>query len=85
MKLIPAGSGQPVAALFLPQVTPDDAYRRVVAAGGYVLRPAGLPSMFIARSDNPDFTAALYRMGALLVADADGARGCTDQTPGDSR
>ena len=84
MKLAPGGTGEPVAALFLPQVSADDAYRRVAAAGGYVLRPGGLPSMLIARSDNPDFPAALYRMGALLVADANGARGCSDRISGGS-
>lgn len=85
MKLAPGGPDTPVAALFMPGVDADDAYRRVVAAGGDVLRPGGLPSLMIARSSDPDFPAALYRLGAILVADANGARGCLNPTRGDSR
>ena len=85
MKLTPGTPGEPVAALFMPGVSADDAFRRVVSAGGYVLRPGGLPSMIIARSGNPEFASALYQMGAVLVADANGARGCPDSTTGDDR
>ncbi len=85
LKLAPAKPGEPIAAFFMPGVSPDDAFQRVASAGGYVLRPGGLPSMMIARSNDPDFTTALYRTGALLVAAADGARGCPDPTIGDSR
>ena len=85
MKLAPGAPGQPVAALFPPGVNADDAFARIAAAGGLVLRRGGLPSMMIARSDDPDFTGALYRMGAVLVADANGARGCPEQTTGGSR
>lgn len=85
MKFAPAEPGEPIAALFMPDVGADDAFQRVVSAGGYVLRPGGLPSMIIARSGDPDFTAALYRNGAVLVAAANGARGCPEPTPGDSR
>jgi hypothetical protein len=85
MKFAPGQPGEPIAALFMPDVSPDDAFRRVVSAGGYVLRPGGVPSMIIARSSDPEFTAALYRMGAVLVADANGARGCPDPSLGESR
>jgi len=85
MKLTPGQPGEPIAALFMPNVSPDDAFRRVVSAGGTVLRPGGLPSMIIARSRDPDFTTALYQMGAVLVADANGARGCPEPTIGESR
>lgn len=85
MKLAPGQPGEPVAALFMPGVGADGAFRRVLAAGGEVLRPGGLPSVLIARSADPDFAAALYRMGAVLVANANGARGCPDPTSGDTR
>jgi hypothetical protein len=85
VKLTPGQPGEPVAAFFMPNTTADDAFRRVVAAGGYVLRAGGLPSLIIARSSDPDFIAALYRMGAVLVADANGARGCPEPIPGESR
>jgi len=85
VKLTPGQPGEPVAALFRPDVSADDAFRRVVAAGGYVLRAGGLPSLIIARSSDPEFITALYRMGAVLVADANGARGCPEPTLGDSR
>lgn len=85
MKLAPGQPGEPIAAVFMPDVSPDDAFRRVAAAGGDVLRPGGLPSMIIARSSDPNFTTALYRMGAILVADANGARGCPEPTIGESR
>ena len=85
MKLAPRQPGAPVAALFMPGVGAESAFRRVVAAGGEVLRPGEIPSVMIARSPNPDFPAALYRMGAVLVADANGARGCLTPTSGASR
>ncbi len=85
MRLAPGEPGRPVAALFGPGIGADDAFGRVVAAGGYVLRRGALPSLMIARSSDPDFTRALYRLGAVLVADADGARGCPEPTRGDSR
>lgn len=85
MKLTPGQAGEPVAALFRPGIPGDEVFRRVIAAGGYVLRSGGLSSMIIARSDNPEFASTLYRMGALLVANADGARGCPEPTVGDSR
>jgi len=84
IKLAPA-AGQPVVAVFSPQMDTDEALRRVVAAGGSVLRHGGLPSLLIARSSEPDFVASLYKMGAVLVADANGARGCPEDGTGGSR
>ena len=83
MKLAPT-DGEPVVAVFSPQLDADDAFRRVIAAGGSVLRHGALPSLLIARSSEPDFVASLYKMGAVLVADANGARGCPEERMGDS-
>ncbi len=84
IKLTPS-QGQPVAALFAPHLDADDAFQRVIVAGGTVLRRGGVPSLFIARSDAPDFVSALYKMGAVLVADANGARGCPEERIGVSQ
>lgn len=48
----------------------------VARSGGSIVAGAGLPNVLIARSDNPEFVATLYRAGAWLVLDAVKLRGC---------
>lgn len=59
--------GQAVAAFFPPGFEHGDAYERVAAADGVVLRTAGFRGVLIARSDNPNFAARLRAAGAWLV------------------
>jgi hypothetical protein len=54
-----------------------DALASVIAAGGRLLGPGGLPGSIIAISDSPDFSNRLYAAGASLVLRADPAMGCT--------
>lgn len=53
-----------------------DAARVVAAAEGRLVAAGGWLQTVIARSDDPDFVAKLYRAGASLVFNADGAVGC---------
>lgn len=53
--------------------------RLVVAAGGRLVDVRG--GMVLARSDNPDFAAALYRHGARLVIEGRVAGGCFRSRP----
>ncbi|WP_374377527.1 hypothetical protein [Dongia sp.] len=54
-----------------------DALASVIAAGGRLLGPGGLPGSIIAIGDTPDFNHRLYAAGASLVLRADPAMGCT--------
>lgn len=54
-----------------------DALASVIAAGGRLLGPGGLPGSVIAIGDTPDFNHRLYAAGASLVLRADPAMGCT--------
>lgn len=54
-----------------------DALASVIAAGGRLLGPGGLPGSIIAIGDTPDFSNRLYAAGASLVLRADPAMGCT--------
>jgi hypothetical protein len=69
--------GAPVAVIFSPSLSADDAMLRVAAAGGELLGPGGWPSVVIARADRPDFISAAYAQGALLVTSALSAGPCS--------
>lgn len=57
------------------------AARVVAAADGRLVASGGWLQAVIARSDDPDFVARLYRAGASLVFRADGAVGCAGALP----
>ncbi|TDQ84035.1 hypothetical protein A8950_0581 [Dongia mobilis] len=63
----------------------QDAIGIVVAAGGRIVRPGGVPGSVIAIADDPEILANLYRSGAFLVLRADTAVGCTDSRPTPTR
>jgi hypothetical protein len=71
-----ADAAEPVAVFSLG----GDALASVLAAGGRILSPGGLPGSIIAIGDAPDFSARLYAAGASLVLRADGALGCAETT-----
>jgi hypothetical protein len=54
--------------------------RMIAAADGRLLSTAGWLGVVFASSDDPNFTAKLYRAGAMLVFRADSAVGCPDLT-----
>src|SRR5689334_6273999 len=54
-----------------------DALASVIAAGGRMVSPGGLPGSIIAIGDTPDFATRLYASGASLVLRADAAVGCS--------
>ncbi|WP_374655863.1 hypothetical protein [Dongia sp.] len=66
------GAAEPVAVFALE----GDALASVIAAGGRILSPGGVPGSIIAIGDAPDFAAQLYAAGATLVLRADSAMGC---------
>lgn len=60
--------GEPVAALFPLPVGGDVAFRRVTGAGAdSVLGIGAMPTLIVARSDNPAFVDNLYASGAIMV------------------
>jgi hypothetical protein len=67
-----ATAAEPVAVIAFK----GDALASVIAAGGRLLGPGGLPGSVIAIGDDPQFTTRLYAAGASLVLRADGAMGC---------
>ena len=72
-RLVPAAdAAEPVAVFQLD----GDALASVIAAGGRILSPGGLPGSVIAIGDAPDFSSRLYAAGASLVLRAEGAMGC---------
>ena len=68
--------GAPVAVIFPPRLSADEALLRVAAAGGEIIGPGGFAFVVLARADDPDFAAAAYHQGAWLVTSALGAGGC---------
>lgn len=73
-----AGASEPgpVAAVFAPWVSADEALRRGIAAGGRVLRPGSWPFVILLASEPEDGTADERPHGAWFVLRLDGLRGC---------
>ena len=71
---------QPVAVVFAPGVSLDDALGRVMAAGGLPLRAGRFGNVLVARSDRDDFADNLQKQGAWLLLDPILA-GCGDGRP----
>jgi hypothetical protein len=76
---LPGTAAKQPVAVFTWQ---GDALASVIAAGGRVLSPGGLPGSIIAIGDAPDFTSRLYAAGASLVLRADAALGCSAERIG---
>ena len=58
-----------------------DTVRMIATADGRLLSAGGWLGVVFATSDDPEFTAKLYRAGAVLVFRADSAVGCADLKP----
>ncbi|BCP51909.1 hypothetical protein K32_05260 [Kaistia sp. 32K] len=72
-----ADAGTPEVAVVAPLWADAAETAEIIASsGGTIVANAGLANVLIARSDNPDFIARLYRTGAWLVLDAVKLRGC---------
>lgn len=78
--LTPREGQAQLAIIGAPWKRLDDMAALVAAADGRIVEAAGLPNVIFARSDRPDFAAALYRAGAWLVLDPALLRGCVGGT-----
>lgn len=68
--------GQPVAVVYPPDAAAR-ALADVAAAGADAVLGFGvIPSLVVARSDQPDFIAKLYQSGALVVLRAPAKADC---------
>ncbi len=76
---LPRAEARAPVAVFTWQ---GDALASVIAAGGRMIGPGGLPGSVIAVGDAPDFAARLYDSGASLVLRADAALGCSAERTG---
>jgi hypothetical protein len=79
VQILPRAVARAPVAVFVWQ---GDALASVIAAGGRMLSPGGLPGSVIAISDTPDFATRLYASGASLVLRADAALGCSAERIG---
>lgn len=70
-----AGQAQ-LAVIGAPWMGLDRMAELVAAADGRIVEAGGLSNVIVAQSDDPGFTAALYRAGAWLVLDPVVLRGC---------
>lgn len=71
-----ASHSGPVAAVFAPWVSADEALARGVAAGRRVLRAGSWPFVILLASEPEDATTAERPRGAWFVLRLDGLRGC---------
>lgn len=74
--LMPRSGATQYAVLGPPWLGAGRMLALVDEAGGVPLDTGGWANVVIARSDAPDFAAALYHAGAWLVLDAVRLRGC---------
>ena len=79
VQFLPRGDAKAPVAVFAWQ---GDALASVVAAGGRIISPGGLPGSVIAIGETPDFTSRLYASGASLVLRADASLGCSTERIG---
>jgi hypothetical protein len=79
IQLRPRDEAKAPVAVFTWQ---GDALASVIAAGGRMIGPGGLPGSVIAIGETPDFAARLYHSGASLVLRADAALGCSAERIG---
>jgi hypothetical protein len=79
VEILPRAAAKAPVAVFVWQ---GDALASVIAAGGRMVSPGGLPGSVIAISETPDFAARLYASGASLVLRADAALGCSAERIG---
>jgi hypothetical protein len=77
----PTNHQRQLAVIVPPWDSVKEAAVLVAAAGGILVDRGGLPNVFIAISDRPDFSRALYRAGAWFVMNPIGAHGCLPTPP----
>jgi hypothetical protein len=77
----PAPGEHQVAVFVSPWDTTAEAASLIAVAGGTLVGEGGIPNVFIATSDRPDFLKALYRAGAWFVMNPIGAHGCLARSP----
>ena len=70
-----------IAVVVPPWDTTAEAASLIAAAGGALVDEGGIPNVFIATSDRPNFSRALYRAGAWFVMNPIGAHGCLANLP----
>ncbi len=70
-----------IAVVVPPWDTTAEAASLIAAASGVLVDEGGIPNVFIATSDRPDFSKALYRAGAWFVMNPIGAHGCLANLP----
>ena len=76
LRLAPLDAAGIVAAYFPPTLDTADAVRRIAAADGQPVTAGGVAGMWLVQSDRAGLPERLYRTGAWLVFDAEGASGC---------
>jgi hypothetical protein len=79
IQALPRAEAKTPVAVFAWQ---GDALASVIAAGGRMIGPGGLPGSVIAIGETPDFASRLYDSGASLVLRADAALGCSAERTG---
>ncbi len=78
-EVLPRAEAKAPLAVYVWQ---GDALASVIAAGGRMVSPGGLPGSVIAIGETPDFATRLYDSGASLVLRADAALGCSAERTG---
>jgi len=74
----PPSVGQ-MAVVFPPWVSEAQAIGTILAAGGRLVGPSRLPSIFIAYAPDSDFASRVRQRGALLLVAAEGL--CSPAAP----
>ncbi len=69
-------AGAPVAAVFAPGTSAEDALRAVAAADGAAVRSGGFDNVVVAVSADPEFHHRLRRAGAWLLLDPKALAAC---------
>ena len=73
----PPGSGKPVAVVFGPSVSAEQAFLRVAALDGRILREGGWDNVIVAAFAPGTSFQTLKEMGALLTLDPILTGGCS--------
>ncbi|HYH21194.1 MAG TPA: hypothetical protein VD995_21510 [Azospirillum sp.] len=76
LRLAPPEAAGIVAAYFPPTLDTADTVRRIADADGRLVTAGGVSGMWLVQSERSGFPERLYRAGAWLVFDAEGASGC---------
>jgi len=71
-----ADQAAPVAALFPPWWTAEEAYVAAASTGGAIVRQGALPSLLVVQSAEPGFRGRLRAAGAWVLLDPKAVGGC---------